>query len=130
MKKVAVLFLITSILYSCNSNTENTNGQENADTILALPETTSSADTAKSEPVNMEEGMMIMFGGKMMINRNMKTEPMTEPVMCTDGCKVNPNGEVVMKNGTSMMMKEGDIIDKDGNMIHPTGRVVDVSDSM
>lgn len=129
MKKVAVLFLIASILYSCNSNTENTHGPENADSI-ALPETTSSADTTKSEPVNMEEGMMIMFGGKMMINKNMKTVPMTEPVMCTDGCKVNPNGEVVMKDGTSMMMKEGDIIDKDGNMIHPTGRVVDVSDSM
>ena len=129
MKTVVILFCIAVITWSCNPNSENNSNTENADTV-ALPETTSSVDTTKSAPVNMDEGMMIMFGGKMMINKNKRTIPMTETVTCSDGCKVHPNGKVEMTDGTSMMMKEGDIIDRDGKLIHPTGKVVDVSDSM
>lgn len=126
----SLLTICTMLLLMSCDNSANTEKKAESDTAMDLPETTSSVDSTKTMPVNMDEGMMIMFGGHMMINKNKRTLPMTEAVTCTDGCKVNPNGEVVMKDGSTMMMKEGDIIDKDGKMIHPSGKTVDVSDSM
>ncbi len=128
MKKIFPAVFCAAFLFACSDGTNIS--QETDNDTLSLPETTSGVDTKKTEPLNMDEGMMVMFGGKMMINKNRITVPMTEAVTCTDGCTVHPDGKVEMKNGSTMMMKEGDIIDKDGKMIHPSGKMVDVSDSL
>ena len=42
---------------------------------------------------------------------------MTKDMMMKNGCKVTPDGKVVMKDGSTKMMMDGEIMDMKGKMM-------------
>jgi|SRR5690242_894356 hypothetical protein len=117
MKKFIAIVAVTLFVASCNSggsSSESTDKKMNADS------------TGNSMMSTTAEGTMRMKGGKMMIMTAGAWVPMDKPMMCTDSCKVTPDGEVTMKNGEKMMMKEGESIGKDGMMTDASGKMMDM----
>lgn len=60
-----------------------------------------------------KDGVKMKDGKVWMMKDGKKTEVKQE-VTLTDGTKVNPNGTVIMADGSSKMMQNGDMISMDG----------------
>ncbi len=58
----------------------------------------------------------MMMNGKMMMIKDGKMSPMTNPMTMSNGTKMLVDGTCVKKDGTKMKMKEGDHMDMSGNM--------------
>lgn len=133
MKKLILPALISACLFSCNNSSSTETSLSSADSTMVHSDTMESMDgmlnSAADSAINMEEGMMVMFGGKMMIFKNKRMAEMMEPMTCSDGCQVKPSGEIIMTDGGTMMMKEGDIINKEGQIIHPAGNTTSLDEA-
>jgi|GEM_PF-1394400 hypothetical protein len=62
---------------------------------------------------------VLMRDGKIIVLRGGEEMPMEEEMTMSDGTKVNPNGQIIMANGTARMMAEGETISMDGQMADP-----------
>jgi len=62
---------------------------------------------------------VLMRDGKIIVLRGGEEMPMEEEMTMSDGTKVNPNGQIIMANGTARMMAEGETISMDGQMPDP-----------
>jgi hypothetical protein len=127
MKKLFSFVLVVTLFTACNSGSNSSaNEMKNADSSNMKKENAMGSDSMNHSSMDMKaqmkEGSMMMMGGKMAIIKNGKPLIMTEETTCSDGCKVKPNGEVIMKDGKTMMMKDGDVIDQDGNMTSAGGK--------
>lgn len=58
----------------------------------------------------------MMMNGKMMMIKDEKMSPMTEPMTMGNGTKMLLDGTCIKKDGTKMKVKEGDHMDMSGNM--------------
>jgi hypothetical protein len=67
----------------------------------------------------MNEDMLMMKDGRVMIVRNGKTVPMEEEMTMSDGARVSMDGKVVMPDGTSRFLMEGEAMDMDGKPVDP-----------
>ncbi len=63
--------------------------------------------------MNIQDDMITMKDGKMMIITNEGASPMEEAGTMADGTKVMPNGQVLMPDGTARMMREGETMTLD-----------------
>ena len=124
MKKSVAIFLIAAFAASCNSHSTNSN--ENSNPIVSSDSGVSSR-SADSSTANMKsivkEGTMGMKNGKMQVMQNDTWVPMEKEYTCTDGCKVMPDGHVIMKNGDKVMLKEGEMIEQSGAMLNAQGNM-------
>lgn len=66
--------------------------------------------------MDMKEDMVMMQDGKMMVQKNGETMPMTMDMTMSNGTKVMMDGRVMMADGTSRMMMDGEAITMDGKM--------------
>lgn len=120
MKKLFAAFTIASFMIACNdSDSKKETTSTDSTTMMKDPSTMGS-----------KEGMMTMKDGKMMEMNDGKWVAMDKIVSCSDGCKVMPNGEVVMGPGHNMMLTEGMTIDKDGHMMDKDGKMMDMKMDM
>ena len=66
--------------------------------------------------MDMQEDMLMMKGGQMMVRKNGETMPMMMDMTLSNGAKVMRDGKVMMADGTSRMMIDGEAITMDGKM--------------
>ena len=131
MKRFFAAWALGCALVACNNNASDTTTTDSTTTITTDSTTTMmtpapATDTAGSmNSTAMHEGMMTMREGKVVEMKNGQWVAIDKTVTCTDGCKVMPNGDVVMKDGMKMKLKEGESIDKDGNMMDKSGKMMD-----
>ena len=64
--------------------------------------------------MNLNEGMVRMEAGRMMVVRNGELVLMEENVMMNDGTRVLMDGTVIMTDGTTRMLMEGESLGMDG----------------
>ena len=74
----------------------------------------------------LKDGLMTMKDGKMMIVKGGAWVAMDAPVTCTNGRKVDVNGEV-SKGDKKRKLEEGWMIDNDGQIKDKDGKLVDTS---
>ncbi len=74
----------------------------------------------------LKDGLMTMKDGKMMIVKGGAWVAMDAPVTCTNGRKVDVNGEV-SKGDKKRKLEEGMMIDNDGQIKDKDGKLVDTS---
>jgi len=74
----------------------------------------------------LQDGLMTMKDGKMMIVKGGTWVAMDAPVTCTNGRKVDLAGEV-SKGDKKRKLEEGMMIDKDGQIKDKDGKLVDTS---
>ena len=129
MKKLLAILSITAFMIACNdsgSKTETTT----TDSTKMMKDTSAMAPSAMDTSSNTKEGIMTMKDGKMMEMKDGKWVAMDKTMMCTDGCKVMTNGEVMMADGKKMMMTEGMTVNKDGHMMDKDGKMMDMKMDM
>jgi len=66
--------------------------------------------------MNLNEGMVTMRAGRMMVVRKGELVTMDEDVLMNDGTRVLTDGTVVMTDGVTRMMMEGESLRRDGEM--------------
>jgi len=119
MKKLLLLAAIAGFTYACNDNSKSSTTTDSA---AAMP----AADTAAAAKQALKDGVMTMKDGKMMIVKNGAWAAMDAPVTCTNGRKVDVNGEV-SKGDKKRKLEEGMMIDKDGQIMDKDGKLMDTS---
>ena len=125
MKKLLSLLAFASVMAACNDSAND--AASNTDSAATQMESTPAAtdtSSAASTDANMKDGVMTMKDGKMMVMNAGKWEPMTNAFTCTNGRKVEPNGDV-SKGGKKRKLEEGMMIDKDGQMMDKDGKMMD-----
>jgi hypothetical protein len=65
----------------------------------------------------IDEDMIMMKDGRVMIVRNGEMVPMEEEMTMSDGKRVSMDGKVVMPDGTSRFLMEGEAMDMDGRLV-------------
>jgi hypothetical protein len=65
------------------------------------------------EKMNIQDDMITMKDGKVMVIRNDGMSPIDGEITLSDGTRVMPNGQVLMEDGTARIMQEGETIPVD-----------------
>ena len=122
MKKLLLIAAIASFTFACNDGSKSST--TSTDTATAAP---AAVDTmsAATKPA-LKDGLMTMKDGKMMIVKDGAWVAMDATVTCTNGRKVDVNGEVT-KGDKKRKMEEGMMIDKDGQIMDKDGKLMDTS---
>lgn len=64
----------------------------------------------------MNEDLLVMKNGKMMLKRGSRIRPMKKDMAIFDGMRVMMDGTVIMTDGIARTMMEGEAITMDGRM--------------
>jgi hypothetical protein len=122
MKKVLLIVTIASFTFACNDGSKSST--TSTDTAASTP---AAADTssAATKPA-LKDGLITMKDGKMMIVKDGIWAAMDSPVTCSNGRKVDLNGEV-SKGNKKRKLEEGMMIDKDGQIVDKNGKLMDTS---
>jgi hypothetical protein len=122
MKKLLLIVAIASFTFACNDGSKS--ATTSTDTSASTP---AAADTssAAAKPA-LKDGLMTLKDGKMMIVKNGTWSAMDSSVTCTNGRKVDVNGEV-SKADKKRKLEEGMMIDKDGQIMDKNGKLMDTS---
>jgi len=122
MKKLLLIAAISSFAFACNDGSKSSTSTTDTATVTpAAPAADSSAST-----MALKDGLMTMKDGKMMIVKGGAWVAMDAPVTCTNGRKVDVNGEV-SKGDKKRKLEEGMMIDNDGQIKDKDGKLVDTS---
>jgi hypothetical protein len=121
IKKLIALVIVISMIAACNSSSNNQTTKDSSTTMSA---TDTSMDSMSRSMSPLADGTVGMREGKMMIAKSGGWKVMDEPVTCSDGCRVMPSGQIIMKNGEKMMLKEGETVDKDGHVMDANGKMM------
>jgi hypothetical protein len=124
MKKLLFVAAIASFAFACNDGSKSST--TTTDTATAAPATTPAADSSAASTTALKDGLMTMKDGKMMIVKGGAWVAMDAPVTCTNGRKVDVNGEV-SKGDKKRKLEEGMMIDNDGQIRDKDGKLVDTS---
>jgi hypothetical protein len=124
MKKLLLIAAIASFTFACNDGSKSST--TSTDTATAAPATTPAADSSATSTTALKDGLMTMKDGKMMIVKGGAWVAMDAPVTCTNGRKVDVNGEV-SKGDKKRKLEEGMMIDNDGQIKDKDGKLVDTS---
>src|SRR5579863_9045177 len=133
MKKLIAMSAMAACIISCNSESSSSSAtSSDSSTIDKKMNADSAAVSMPSSTMkpSLSEGAMTMKDAKMMIMKGGKWVLMDQVMTCTDGCKVSPSGEVVMKDGTKMRLTEGMTIDQDGMMMDDKGKMMPMDSHM
>jgi hypothetical protein len=122
MKKLLLIAVIACFTFACNDGSKSST--TSTDTATVTPSTVDTS-TAATTPA-LQDGLMTMKDGKMMIVKDGAWVAMDAPVTCTNGRKVSVNGEV-SKGDKKRKLEEGMMIDKDGQIKDKDGKLVDTS---
>jgi hypothetical protein len=122
MKKLLLIAAIACFTFACNDGSKSST--TSTDTATVTPSTVDTS-TAATTPA-LQDGLMTMKDGKMMIVKDGAWVAMDAPVTCTNGRKVSVNGEV-SKGDKKRKLEEGMMIDKDGQIKDKDGKLVDTS---
>lgn len=122
MKKYLNIIIIATIFTSCGRSSTEKN--PNRDSSVTINSTDTTMDSISRSMSPLADGTVGMRQGKMMVVHDSGWMVMTEPVTCGDGCRVLPNGQVIMKNGDKMQLKEGETVDKGGRMMDKNGKAM------
>lgn len=68
--------------------------------------------------MNIQDDMITMKNGQVMIIRNDGMEPLEDEMTLSDGTCIGMDGTVIMPDGTARMMDEGETIDLTGAPTH------------
>ena len=68
--------------------------------------------------MNIQDDMITMKNGQVMIIRNDGMEPLEDEMTLSDGTRVGMDGTVIMPDGTARMMEEGETMDLTGAPTH------------
>ena len=68
--------------------------------------------------MNIQDDMITMKNGQVMIIRNDGMEPLEDEMTLSDGTRVGIDGTVIMPDGTARMMEEGETMDLTGEPTH------------
>ena len=68
--------------------------------------------------MNIQDDMITMKNGQVMIIRNDGMEPLEDEMTLSDGTRVGMDGTVIMPDGTARMMEEGETMDLTGEPTH------------
>jgi hypothetical protein len=120
MKKLLLIAAIASFTFACNDGSKSSTST--TDTTAVAP----AADSSASGTQALKDGLMTMKDGKMMIVKGGAWVAMDAPVTCTNGRKVDVNGEV-SKGDKKRKLEEGMMIDNDGQIKDKDGKLVDTS---
>ena len=122
MKKLFLLVAVASFTFACNDGSKSsTTSTDTAASTPAVADTSSAA----AKPL-LKDGLMTMKDSKMMIVKNGAWVAMDSSVTCTNGRKVDVNGEV-SKGDKKRKLEEGMEIDKDGQIMDKNGKLMDTS---
>jgi len=126
MKKLLLISAIAGLTFACNDGSKSS--ASSTDTAVVAPATTpAAADTSSAATAtSLKDGLMTMKDGKMMVVKNGAWAAMDAPVTCTNGRKVDVNGEVT-KGDKKRKLEEGMMIDKDGQIMDKNGKLMDTS---
>jgi len=124
MKKILLIAAIAAFTFGCNndSSKSSTTSTDSAASTTPAP----AADSAAATKAALKEGLMQFKDGKVMIVKGGTWVALDAPVTCTNGRKVDVNGEV-SKGGKKRKMEEGMMIDQDGQMMDKDGKLMDTS---
>jgi len=64
----------------------------------------------------MQEDLLLMKNGKMMMKKKGRIRPMKEDMAIFDGMRVMMDGTVIMTDGNTRTMMEGDAMTMDGRI--------------
>ncbi len=123
MKKLLLIAAIASFTFACNDGSKSSTSA--TDTTAVAP-AAPAADSSASGTQTLKDGLMTMKDGKMMIVKGGAWVAMDAPVTCTNGRKVDVNGEV-SKGDKKRKLEEGMMIDNDGQIKDKDGKLVDTS---
>ena len=73
----------------------------------------------------MQEDLLIMKNGKMMMKKKGRIKPMKEDIAIFDGMRVLMDGTVIMSDGNARTMMEGDAMTMDGIIMTDTEKMED-----
>ena len=121
MKKLLLIAAIACFTFACNDDSKSST--TSTDTATVAPST---VDTTAAAMPALQDGLMTMKDGKMMIVKGGTWVAMDAPVTCTNGRKVDLTGEV-SKGDKKRKLEEGMMIDKDGQIKDKDGKLVDTS---
>jgi hypothetical protein len=122
MKKLLLPVAIAVFAFGCNSD-----GSKSSANSTDSPASTSAAtDTSSASKPALKDGLMQLKDGKMMVVKNNTWAPLDSAVTCTNGRKVDLQGEV-SKGNKKRKLDEGMMIDKDGQITDKDGKPVDTS---
>jgi|SRR5450432_2378121 hypothetical protein len=126
MKKLLMIAAIAGFACACNGGSKSST--TTTDTATAAPAATAPAtDTSTASTTQaLKDGVMTLKDGKMLILKNGAWVPLDAAVTCTNGRKVDVNGEV-SKGDKKRKLEEGMQIDKDGQIRDKNGKLVDTS---
>ena len=133
MKKLIAILAVTAFMISCNEGSYPKTESGSDSTIMDKKmgaDTSMNSMSSSSMTSAIAEGTMMMKDAKMMIMKDGQYVLMDQQTTCADGCKVMPNGEVLLKDGSKMMMTEGMTIDKEGHMTDDKGKMMMMDDKM
>jgi hypothetical protein len=119
MKKLFLIAAIAGFTCACNDGSKSST---TTDTAAVAPADTSSAATKPA----LKDGLMTMKDGKMMIVKDGVWVAMDAAVTCSNGRKVDINGEV-SKGDKKRKLEDGMMIDKDGQIMDKDGKLMDTS---
>src|SRR4029077_11857512 len=113
---------IAGFTFACNDGSKSST--TSTDTAAAMPAATDTSSAA-TKPA-LKDGLMTLKDGKMMIVKNGAWAAMDATVTCSNGRKVDVNGEV-SKGDKKRKLEEGMMIDKDGQIMDKDGKLMDTS---
>ena len=122
MKKLLLIAAIACFTFACNDGSKSST--TSTDTAAVAPSTVDTSTAASTQV--LQDGLMTMKDGKMMIVKDGTWVAMDAPVTCTNGRKVDLTGEV-SKGDKKRKLEEGMMIDKDGQIKDKDGKLVDTS---
>ena len=122
MKKLLLIAAIACFTFACNDGSKSSTSS--TDTATVAPSTVDTSTAASTQV--LQDGLMTMKDGKMMIVKDGTWVAMDAPVTCTNGRKVDLTGEV-SKGDKKRKLEEGMMIDKDGQIKDKDGKLVDTS---
>jgi hypothetical protein len=122
MKKLMAFVIVTTFIAACNNSSSSNQTTKDSSMTMSAPDTTMDSMSRSMSP--LADGTVGMREGKMMVASSGGWKVMSEPVTCSDGCRVLPTGEIIMKNGEKMMLKDGETVDKDGHVMDANGKMM------
>jgi hypothetical protein len=124
MKKLLLIAAIACFTFACNDGSKSST--TTTDSATVAPAAPAADSSTASGTQTLKDGLMTMKDGKMMIVKGGAWVAMDAPVTCTNGRKVDLNGEV-SKGDKKRKLEEGMMIDNDGQIKDKDGKLVDTS---
>ena len=121
MKKLLLIVAIAAFTFACNDGSKSST--TSTDSAAVAP---AAADTSSAVKPALKDGLMTLKDGKMMIVKDGAWVAMDATVTCTNGRKVDVNGEV-SKGDKKRKLEDGMMIDKDGQIMDKNGKLMDTS---